>query len=271
MIGLTAFYFIGIHHRRMDFAEMTTEASLGFEADFLGSHIPLPRNIYQLVKVDHPHFTIFYSFGYKQPIMAVGTINMTEWVDAPKSRQYSFDPNLPNSVQRGNDWYRGDSFDRGHLLRRNTLSWGRLSKPAVFASDFFSNLVPQHQNFHRDEWDAVENVLFLTIIKEALKKSAIEVTGSFIDVKSQQFDDAIGLPHLGFRIVPNAYWKIVFYVNRRTKKMEEKGFWVPHNPQTWNRPNDIGDRYERLAKYRMNSTEIYEKVETMLETIHNFT
>ena len=50
-------------------------------------------------------------------------------------------------------------WDRGHLARRKSLSWGdkRDASRAELESDFWTNIAPQHKRLHETAWGPIED------------------------------------------------------------------------------------------------------------------
>ena len=73
------------------------------------------------------------------------------------NRSFKADPKItPSTIQVLNDQgYKNNPWDRGHLARRKSMSWGNDNGAIITAekeSDFYSNIVPQHENLHDDAW-----------------------------------------------------------------------------------------------------------------------
>lgn len=77
------------------------------------------------------------------------------------SRSFRRDPKIqPFDLQVDNDrGYLHNPWDRGHMARRKSLSWGDEEEAAVAEreSDFYSNICPQHGNLHDDAWGEIED------------------------------------------------------------------------------------------------------------------
>ena len=75
--------------------------------------------------------------------------------------KWFFDPRMDRNFQIGEDLYRANPLDRGHLVRRLDPVWGKL-KIAKFANDdtfHFTNCSPQHANLNQKIWVDLENYL----------------------------------------------------------------------------------------------------------------
>lgn len=135
---------------------------------------------------------------------------------------FVLDPNLPAAVQVGDDLYRGNRLDRGHIARRADLLWGppAEAKKANVDSFFFTNITPQMDDFNQGSqggvWGRLEDAIFADVDVEDLK---VSVFGGpvFRD------DDRV------FRQIriPREFWKIIAFVE--AGKLKCKGFLLTQN------------------------------------------
>lgn len=74
------------------------------------------------------------------------------------SEKWQLDPRIPAGLQRGDDLYRQNDWDRGHLARPAAIAWGTMAQAteAYRSAFFFTNITPQHQNFNQKRWAALE-------------------------------------------------------------------------------------------------------------------
>ena len=74
-----------------------------------------------------------------------------------KNIDFVKDPRLAADAQVGNELYRANRLDRGHLARRADLLWGSTSeaKKANTDSFFYTNITPQMDDFNQSARDGV--------------------------------------------------------------------------------------------------------------------
>ena len=116
------------------------------------------------------------------------------------------DPRVPDDRQVGDELYRDNDLDRGHLARRADLVWGSLpvAKKANIDSFFFTNITPQMDDFNQSSrdgvWGRLEDAVFADVDVEDLK---VSVFGGPVF----QDDDRV------FRGVqlPREYWKVIAF------------------------------------------------------------
>ena len=117
------------------------------------------------------------------------------------------DPRLPAGVQNGDELYRDNRLDRGHLARRADLLWGSLDEAEQANRDsfFFTNITPQMDDFNQSArdglWGRLEDAVFEDVDVDDLR---VSVYGG--PVFGQ--DDRV------FRgvLIPDEFWKVIAFV-----------------------------------------------------------
>ncbi|MEV5891714.1 DNA/RNA non-specific endonuclease [Nonomuraea fuscirosea] len=122
--------------------------------------------------------------------------------------RWIFDPRLPDSQQTGEDVYRDNPLDRGHLVRRLDPAWGASLAVAKSGNDdtfHFTNCTPQHKDFNQNQttWAGLEDYILDNADTRDLKVTVF--TGPVLAAD----DD----PYRGVQL-PRQYWKVVVMVKR---------------------------------------------------------
>ena len=78
--------------------------------------------------------------------------------------RWGFDPRVPQDQQTGEQVYRDNPLDRGHLVRRLDPAWGPSAAAAKLANDdtfHFTNCTPQHHDFNAGQtlWAGLEDYI----------------------------------------------------------------------------------------------------------------
>lgn len=123
-----------------------------------------------------------------------------------ESDRWSFDPRVPEDEQTGEEVYRANPLDRGHLVRRLDPAWGTSHSIAKAANDdtfHFTNCCPQHADFNqnRTTWAGLEDYILENADNRDLKVSVF--TGPVL----ADDDDA----YRGVQL-PRQFWKVVVMV-----------------------------------------------------------
>ncbi|MER5327118.1 DNA/RNA non-specific endonuclease [Streptosporangium roseum] len=122
--------------------------------------------------------------------------------------RWIFDPRLPDSQQTGEEVYRDNPLDRGHLVRRLDPAWGdspAMAKPGNDDTFHFTNCTPQHKDFNqnRTTWAGLEDYILDNADTRDLKATVF--TGPVLAAD----DD----PYRGVQL-PRQYWKVVAMTKR---------------------------------------------------------
>ena len=156
------------------------------------------------------HYSLCLSKSRRLAWYTAGNIDGTKvvamrrkWFD--RDRWY-YDPRIPRSAHVGNEAYKSNPLDRGHVLRRLDTVWGDDFGDAKKANDdtfHWTNCSPQHKTFNQgnDLWLGIESHLLDQAIAHDLKVSIFN--GPVFEG-----DDP---PYRDIRL-PRAFWKIVAFV-----------------------------------------------------------
>jgi endonuclease G len=120
--------------------------------------------------------------------------------------KWLFDPRLNKNQQLGNDVYKNNPLDRGHLVRRLDPAWGTSIAVAKIANDdtfHFTNCTPQHHDFNAGHslWAGLEDYILKNADVRDFKVSVF--TGPVFS----NADEA----YRGVKL-PRQYWKVVVMV-----------------------------------------------------------
>ncbi|UBU08489.1 DNA/RNA non-specific endonuclease [Nonomuraea gerenzanensis] len=198
----------------------------GYDPDFLpGAHrVPLPTLHPELVPLaainrhagDGPaHVLKYHHFSVvmnRQRRLAFFTAVNIDGETSLRIRRdpdrWIYDPRLPHSEQAGEEVYRDNPLDRGHLVRRLDPAWGASHTVAKSANDdtfHFTNCTPQHRDFNQNQttWAGLEDYILDNADTRDLKATVF--TGPVLAAD----DD----PYRGVQL-PRQYWKVVAMVKR---------------------------------------------------------
>ena len=152
-------------------------ARVGYQADFLGAglNMPLPtipaamqadiaplRNGDRAGVLKYHHFSIVMHAKRKLAIFTAVNIDGKKGKrPAREEDQWFFDPRMDRQYQIGEELYKANPLDRGHLVRRLDPAWGtvKLAKVANDDTFHFTNCSPQHANLNQKIWADLEDHL----------------------------------------------------------------------------------------------------------------
>jgi len=162
--------------------------SAGFDAKFLGTAAGLPvltdsgaGDAVQLdgsTTIDYTHFSLALSKTRKFAIWVAWNIDGGEMKALSRSNiPFVKDPRIPAQFQTGDELYRDNRLDRGHLARRADLCWGPKTEAQKANKDsfFFTNITPQMDDFNQSTkeglWGRLEDAVLEDVDVDNLKVS----------------------------------------------------------------------------------------------------
>jgi endonuclease G len=178
---------------------------LGYDPAFLDIPLPLPVLTTDADLATEPlpyhHFSVVMQRKRKLALFTAVNIDGGK-ADQPRrdSDKWILDPRIPVSEQTGEDVYRDNDLDRGHLVRRLDPAWGPKSAAAVDDTFHFTNCAPQHHAFNagRTLWLGLEDYVLQNAVTADLKISVL--SGPVLDDDDPQYRGVA---------LPLQYWKVV--------------------------------------------------------------
>ncbi|MCZ0982114.1 DNA/RNA non-specific endonuclease [Streptomyces diastatochromogenes] len=181
----------------------------GYDEAFLGPVVPLAlpvRDTIETVILPYTHFTVVFRPDRRLAASTAVCIEGRELLlDTPREDVWAFDPRLPEEQQAGDEIYRNNSLDRGHLVRRLDPVWGpsALASQADADTFHFTNAAPQVDVFNQGKelWQGLENYLLDNAAEYDRKLTVL--TGPVL----QDSDP----PYRGLQ-VPLRFWKVAAFI-----------------------------------------------------------
>ncbi|MFD3534088.1 DNA/RNA non-specific endonuclease [Streptomyces sp. NPDC058664] len=181
----------------------------GYDEGFLGPVVPLPlpaREAVETVILPYTHFTVVFRPDRRLAASTAVCVEGRELrEDVPRDDVWEFDPRLPEESQAGDEIYRDNSLDRGHLVRRLDPVWGPLVVAVRADRDtfHFTNAAPQADVFNQGKklWQGLEN--HLLDHAATFDRRLVVLTGPVLHDSDP--------PYRGIR-VPMRFWKVVAFL-----------------------------------------------------------
>ncbi|MFI0924699.1 DNA/RNA non-specific endonuclease [Streptomyces sp. NPDC021012] len=181
----------------------------GYDEAFLGPVVPLAlpvRDTIETVILPYTHFTVVFRPDRRLAASTAVCIEGRQLLlDTPREDAWAFDPRLPEDQQAGDEIYRNNSLDRGHLVRRLDPVWGPSATAAQANADtfHFTNAAPQVDVFNQGKelWQGLENYLLENAAHYERKLTVL--TGPVL----QDSDP----PYRGLQ-VPLRFWKVAAFM-----------------------------------------------------------
>lgn len=210
--------------------ELPTRAASDYDAGFLGSAVPLPAAdagvdsdllvVAGTTVIPYTHFSLAMSRSRRFARWVAWNIDGAAIRRLSRSNiSFRRDERLPAEAQVGDELYRNNPLDRGHLARRADLLWGSLAeaRQANVDSFFFTNITPQHEGFNQSGaggiWGQLEDALFAEVDVADLR---VSVMGGPIFAENDPV-------YRGVRL-PRRFWKILYYREGDDPTVRARGY-----------------------------------------------
>ncbi|WP_228838279.1 DNA/RNA non-specific endonuclease [Nocardia amamiensis] len=211
-------------------------AATGYDPRFLAAPIPLPV-VDARVRPDvataldgsevlhYTHFTLAMRRSRRFAIWVAWNIDGASIRKLSRKKiDFVKDPRLDADAQVGNELYRDNRLDRGHLARRADLIWGSATEAATANKDsfFYTNITPQMDDFNQSArngiWGRLEDAVFADADVDDLKVSAFG--GPVFTDDDREFRQVK---------IPREFWKILAFVENG--ELKARGFLLSQNLQ----------------------------------------
>lgn len=187
----------------------------GYDAEFLGTPLPLPRPVQEVRPLPYPRFTVLLDPERRLAAVTAVNIDGAALRDLPRTGEWRLDERLPADEQTGPAVYARNDLDRGHLVRRRDPGWGPVdtARAATEATFFYPNAAPQAAGFNQSKelWLGLEDHVL----------AYAETTNQRVSVFTAPILAESDPPYRGIR-VPLRFWKIAAW--RRQDSLACAGF-----------------------------------------------
>jgi DNA/RNA endonuclease G (NUC1)/V8-like Glu-specific endopeptidase/endonuclease/exonuclease/phosphatase family metal-dependent hydrolase len=164
----------------------------------------------------YTHFSVVMHGDRQMAFYSAVNIDGTQLRRIPRSAtRWRFDPRIQNEMQTGDDVYRNNDLDRGHLTRRLDPVWGEPDEAALADEDtfHFTNACPQHKDLNQREWSDLEDYVLDNAGAHDLRISVF--TGPVFRSGDQEYR--------GVQL-PKEFWKVVVMVRGDTRQLSATGY-----------------------------------------------
>ncbi|WP_404785199.1 DNA/RNA non-specific endonuclease [Altericista sp. CCNU0014] len=206
-------------------------AGLGYAETFLGEAIAVPQAATDAVRDDlleidgqtvipYTHFSLAMSRSRRFARWVAWNVDGGALQRISRSGiKFKKDPKLPADAQVGDELYRDNPLDRGHIARRADLLWGTEAEARKANTDsfFFTNITPQHEAFNQSGasgiWGALEDAIFADVDVADLR---VAVMGGPIFAESD--------PTYRGTQLPKQFWKAIYFRETGNSDIQIKGY-----------------------------------------------
>ncbi len=202
--------------KMFDKKEETEGLAKGYDSNFLGEKykVELPKLSKDMKDdvtrmdngeyvLDYTHFSIVMCKSRGLAYFTGVNIDGSNKVNIKRGGdKWKFDDRISEEFQYGNDVYKLNKLDRGHLVKRTDPNWGRDAHQANDDTFHYTNSAPQHKNLNQKIWLNLEDYILNNAHNHNLKVSVF--TGPV-------FKDDDKVYRNNYKI-PKDFWKVVVMV-----------------------------------------------------------
>ncbi|MFC6089914.1 DNA/RNA non-specific endonuclease [Saccharothrix lopnurensis] len=157
--------------------------------------------------IDYTHFSLAQSTSRRFAYWVAWNIDGGDLRDISRTGiPFVLDPRVPAEHQVGDELYRDNRLDRGHLARRADLLWGPDAARANVDSFFFTNITPQVDDFNQSSrrglWGRLEDAVLADAKADRLR---VSVYGGPVFRADDRVFRGVALPR--------EYWKVVVFAS----------------------------------------------------------
>ena len=194
------------------------EGRQGYRSDFLGIDVPAPtagptiKDDVNAFTVDgkettllpYTHFSVCMSKARRMCRFTACNVEGGALQDIGRAGiPWRFDARFDEELQAGDDLYRDNDLDRGHMVRRLDPVWGDDQEAQAANEDtfHFTNSCPQHKDLNQKTWNDLEDYVLQNAGKFRLRVNVF--TGPVFRADDPDYRD--------FQL-PLDFWKVVVMV-----------------------------------------------------------
>lgn len=208
----------------------------GYNPDFLGCddlRVPFPNlgaRSDDLAPVDddedsilrYTHFSVLQSKSRRLPLLTAVNIDGGKAFRLKRKGSWRLDGRIAPDHQIGNELYRHNPLDRGHMVRRMDPGWGETREEAQQAeidTFHYTNSAPQHKDLNQKDWVGLEDYILEAATTRDFKLSVM--TGPVYLESDRQLISQPGAQDVQ---IPESFWKIAVMVNAVSGQLSATGY-----------------------------------------------
>ena len=251
----------------------------GYEENFLGAHLDLPAldpsiKSQAAPRVDDPsrneleytNFSIVMNKERRMPFFTAVNIDGAQVKEVERSGKWLFDPRLEREHQLGNEAYKNNDLDRGHMVRRRDAVWGGDAEQGSTDTFVYTNAALQHKNLNQHEWLDLENRVLDKAAAEDKKMTVF--TGPVFRDDDPSFDNN-GRMNNPTKI-PQDFWKVVVWKDPE-KGLQSEAFVMSQKKDLAGNsgPEDDLQKESDFAMYRVPLNQLEEMTNLHFGQLNN--
>lgn len=168
------------------------------------------------------HFSVVQSKSRRLALFTAVNIDGSLTIRLKRKGTWRFDGRLAREHQIGNELYRHNALDRGHMVRRRDPGWGEDRQTAREGEDdafHYTNCAPQHKDLNQREWLRLEDYILEAAETRGFRVSVF--TGPVFRSSDRCLKDQPGAEDVQ---IPEEFWKVAVMVKEGTGRLSATGY-----------------------------------------------
>lgn len=211
----------------------------GYKPDFLGDDalVPLPGfgdwDVAPLKdaaggghELKYTHYSVIQCSSRRLPLVAAVNIDGSKAFNLKRKGNWRLDGRMDKVHQVGNELYRNNALDRGHMVRRMDPGWGATraeARQGEVDTFYYTNCAPQHENLNQKDWVGLEDYVLLSAHTRGFK--ACVLTGPVFTDEDKTLKHQPGAEDVP---IPEEFWKVAAMINDDTGGLSVTGYVLSH-------------------------------------------
>lgn len=241
----------------------------GYDENFLGQTLELPSLDPSLKdkaapRIDDPsrneleysNFSIVMNKERRMPFFTAVNIDGSKVKEIERGDNWLFDARIAREHQLGNEAYKNNPLDKGHMVRRRDASWGNNEAEATQGSTdtfAYTNAALQHEQLNQHEWLDLED---RTLNKAQSENRRMTVfTGPVFSDSDPEFNNN-GRMQTPTKI-PQEFWKVMVW-NDPEKGLQSEAYVMSQKKDLAGQsgPEDNPQTEADFAAYRVSMDQL---------------
>ena len=170
----------------------------------------------------YTHFSVIQSRSRRLPMLTAVNIDGRQTFPLKRKGRWRTDGRIQAAHQVGNELYRRNPLDRGHMVRRKDPGWGDSEAEAQqgeLDTFHYTNAVPQHEDLNQRDWVGLEDYILEAADTRDFKVSVM--TGPVFRDDDRTLRRQPGAEDIR---IPQSFWKLAVMVNADTGRLSATAY-----------------------------------------------
>ena len=212
-------------------------------------------------ELEYTHYSVIQDKERRCPMITAANVDGSQYFEIERDGTWVFDGRIPREYQLGNEAYKNNPIDKGHMTRRKDPMWGDQQTASRGSADTFvyTNCALQHSELNQHEWLDLENFILNRAVENKQKVSVF--TGPVLNENDPSFNNKgkVSPPTQ----MPMAFWKVAVW--------NEPGQGLKGEAYVMSQKDIIGHGDAQPTDFHMTKAEEFAKYRVSLQDLEKMT